>query len=190
MKRLWLAVLLVVLLGGCSDRPPFKATDLSGAGFGRDFRLVDHQGRVRTLADFRGKVVLLNFGYTHCPDICPTTLAGLAAAMERLGAQARQVQVLFVTLDPARDTPALLAGYLPFFHPDFLGLSGDEAATATVARNFRVLYQKQHTGSQAGYSVDHSTGIYAFDPQGRLRLFIAYRSSVDDIVHDARLLMR
>ena len=191
MKRglMWLVVLII--LGGCPvPVEPFKASDVSGAAFGRDFRLLDHTGRMRTLKDFRGKVVLLSFGYTHCPDICPTTLTELAAVMARLGAQAQNVQVLFVTLDPARDTPALLARYLPFFYPDFLGLSSDETTTAATAREFRVLYQKQDYGSQAGYSLDHSTGIYAFDRQGRLRLFIAYESGVDDIVHDVRLLLR
>lgn len=191
----WLLVgLLALLLGGCADRQapaePFLAADVSGAGFGRDFHLFDHHGRPRTLRDFRGKVVLLSFGYTNCPDICPTTLASLAVAMERLGASAEKVQVLFATLDPARDTPALLAKYVPFFHPRFLGLYGDEAAIAATAREFRVTYQKQETGSKAGYSLDHSAGVYAFDPEGRLRLFIGYGTGADDIAHDVRLLLK
>lgn len=190
----WVLGLLLALALGCTDKgapsgPAYRASDVSGAGFGRDFRLADHNGRTRTLNDFRGKVVLLSFGYTHCPDVCPTTLAELAGLMERLGSDAQRVQVLFVTLDPERDTPAQLARYVPFFHPGFLGLRGDLAATTATAGEFRVAYQKQDIGSAAGYSVDHSTGIYAFDPAGRLRLFIDYNSPLEDVVHDVRLLL-
>ncbi len=190
----WVLGLLIALGLGCTDRggpsgPAYRASDVSGAAFGRDFRLADHNGRIRTLGDFRGKVVLLSFGYTRCPDVCPTTLAELAGLMGRLGGEAERVQVLFVTLDPERDTPAQLAKYIPFFHPGFLGLRGDAAATAATAGEFRVAYQKQDTGSAAGYSLDHSTGIYAFDPDGRLRLRIDYNSPLDDVVHDVRLLL-
>ncbi|MEN6585288.1 MAG: SCO family protein [Sulfuricella sp.] len=189
----WLAILLVIWLAGCLDTRTeelqFRGTDIAGAAAGRDFHLTDQNGRMRSLADFRGKVVLLTFGYTHCPDICPTTLASLAAVVRSLGEEGKRVQVLFVTLDPARDKPALLARYMPFFNPDFLGLYGDDAATAAAAKAFGVFYQKQYTGSASGYTLDHSAGIYAFDPQGRLRLHMAYDSSAKDIAHDVRLLM-
>lgn len=185
--------LLVALLAACSDArtaaPQFRGTDIGGAAFGRDFHLADQNGRMRSLGDFRGKVVLLTFGYTHCPDICPTTLANLAAAVGRLGEEGKRVQVLFVTLDPARDKPALLARYMPFFNRDFLALYGDDSATAAAAGEFHVYYQKQDLGSAAGYTLDHSAGVFAFDPEGRLRLHIVYDSSVDDIVHDVRLLL-
>ncbi|BCB27488.1 photosynthetic protein synthase I [Sulfurimicrobium lacus] len=188
----WLAILLVIWLAGCLNRtevPQFRGTDIGGAAFARDFHLADQNGRMRSLGDFRGKVVLLTFGYTHCPDVCPTTLANLAAAVASLGEKGKQVQVLFVTLDPARDKPALLAQYMPFFNRDFLALYGDERETSAAAAEFHVYYQKQDLGSAAGYALDHSAGIFAFDPAGRLRLHIAYDSNVDDIVHDVRLLM-
>lgn len=184
----------VFLLTGCADKlppaEPFRASDISGAQFGRDFGLVDHRGQPQRLENFRGKAVLLTFGYTHCPDICPTTLATLSAMMDKLGKEAERVQVLFVTLDPARDKPALLAGFVPFFHPRFLGLYGDEAATAATAGEFNVIYAKQDYGSAGGYSLDHSTGIYGYDPAGKLRVFIDHGSSVEDIAHDVRLLLR
>lgn len=188
---LWL---IALLLSACTDKPgvveSFKAADVSGAGFGRDFRLADTAGRIRTLKDFRGKVVLLSFGYTHCPDVCPTTLSQLAGVMGRLGNDGRRVQVLFVTLDPLRDTPEMLGRYLPYFHPAFVGLWGDEKTIAATAREFRVFYQKQDIGSRAGYALDHTAGIYAFDPTGRLRLFMGYEAPVEEIVHDVRLLLR
>lgn len=185
---------LTLLLAACTSKPAaveaFKAADVSSAGFGRDFSLSDSRGRMRTLKDFRGKVVLLSFGYTHCPDVCPTTLAQLADVMDRLGRDAQRVQVLFVTLDPLRDTPEKLGSYLPFFNPTFIGLWGDETSIAAVAREFHVFYQKRDIGSRSGYVLDHTAGIYAFDSAGRLRLFMGYDSPVNDIVHDVRLLLR
>lgn len=192
-RNWWLVGVMVLLIAGCSNEravdDSFKATDISGAGFGRDFHLTDHNGKSRSLGDFRGKVVLLTFGYTHCPDICPTTLANLAAVAASLGKQESQVQVLFVTLDPDRDKPALLASYLPFYRPGFLGLWGDEAATAAVARAFGVYYQKRDFGSAAGYSLDHTSGIFAFDQAGNLRLFMGHDFPPRDIVHEVRLLL-
>lgn len=186
--RLLLALIGIVLLGACS-REPFMNTDVSGAAYGRDFRLADHNGTTRTLADFKGKVVLLFFGYTHCPDVCPTTLAEAAAAMRELGPQADRVQVLFVTVDPLRDTPALLARYVPSFHPTFLGLHGDEQQIAKTARDFKVFSQKTPGASAENYLIDHSAGTFIFDPEGRLRLYHGYGKGAAFLVHDIRLLL-
>ena len=163
-------------------------TDVTGAKFGRDFALTDHDGRPRILADFRGKVVALFFGFTRCPDVCPTTLAELAAVMNQLGADAGGVQVLFVTLDPERDTPALLKQYVPAMHPAFLGLYGDAEAIARTAKEFKVYYQKQ-PASGGGYSVDHTAGTYLFDRKGRLRVFAPYGQDQAALMHDLRLLL-
>ena len=187
--RRCVALLLIAVLAACgAGRPAFQASDISGSSFGRDFELKDPQGRTRTLADFRGKAVVLFFGYTQCPDVCPTTLAALAEAMKRLGADADRVQVLFVTVDPERDTPALLAQYVPAFDPRFIGLYGDADATARTAKEFKVLYQKV-AGPTGNYTMDHSAGTYVFDPQGRLRLYVSNGQGPDVFVHDLRELL-
>lgn len=189
--RLALIALLVTLgLAGCGkSKPVFQGTDVTGVDWGRDFRLTDHTGRPRSLADFRGKVVVMFFGYTHCPDVCPTTLGDMAQVMKVLGPDAERVQVLFVTLDPARDTPQLLAQYVPAFHPRFLGLYGDEATTRKVAADFKVFYQKQAGAGPDSYTLDHGANTFVFDPQGRLRLLFGYGSGVDPMVHDIKQLL-
>ena len=184
------AVLAVAALAGCGpSAPTFLASDVTGTSFGRDFELVDHQGQRRTLADFRGKVVVLFFGYTHCPDVCPTTLAELAEAMKQLGPDARRVQVLFVTVDPDRDSQELLAKYVPAFDPTFLGLRGDADATARTTKEFKLIVQKQPGATPESYTVDHSAGTFVFDPQGRLRLYASYGQGTDVFVHDIRALL-
>jgi protein SCO1/2 len=191
IRALVAAVALCALAAGCgSDGPRFRATDVTGASFGRDFALTDHTGKPRTLADFRGKAVVIFFGFTQCPDACPTTMATLAAAMKELGPDADRVQVLFVTVDPARDTPQLLAQYVPAFDPRFLGLVGDDAATERVAKEFKVIYQKQPGKTPSSYTVDHSTGTYVFDPQGRLRLYVSHGQGPDVFAHDLRELLK
>lgn len=188
-----LALLLVAaLLSGCGGRgtkPEFKLTDITGADFGRELSLTDHNGKPRTLADFRGKVVVIFFGFTHCPDACPTTLAELAQVAKELGDEARKMQVLFVTVDPERDTPEVLKRYVPSFDPGFLGLYGDAEATARAAKEFKIYYQKQPL-PDGGYSVDHSAGTYILDPQGRLRLFARYGAGAPALLHDIRLLLK
>jgi protein SCO1 len=185
------AALLTVVVAACSpEGPRFQASDVTGVGFGHDFKLTDHNGKPRTLADFRGKVVVMFFGYTQCPDVCPTTLSDLAATLQKLGADGNRVQVLFVTIDPERDTPELLSHYVPAFNPTFLGLYGDAAATAATAREFKILYQKQPGSTPGSYSMDHSAGTFIFDPQGRLRLFVSHGQGPDVLVHDIRELLR
>ncbi len=173
MKRSAFLVCAALLFAACSSSgPSFRNTDITGAPYGRDFSLTDHQGRHESLADFRGKAVIVFFGYTYCPDVCPTTLLEIKQALQQLGEDARRVQVLFVTLDPERDTPQMLARYVPAFDPDFLGLYGDLEQTAKVAKEFKVFYQKVPGKSPDSYTLDHTSGIYVFDPQGRLRLFV------------------
>lgn len=185
-----LVLLLVVFLAGCEKTKlpsPFHASDISAMFTEADFRLTDHNGKARTLKDFRGKTVALFFGYTHCPDVCPTTLADLAQAMRLLGNDADRVQVLFVTVDPERDTPELMAQYVPAFHPSFLGLYGDAQATTQAAKAFYVGYQKQPTSS--GYNVDHSLGTFLVDPQGRVRLRAPHAQRAEWFADDIRLLL-
>ena len=178
-------------LAGCApDGPKFMASDVTGTTFGRDFALTDHTGKARTLADFRGKAVVLFFGYTQCPDVCPTTLAELAEAMKRLGPDADRVQVLFATVDPERDTADLLSKYVPAFDPHFLGLYGDAAATERTAKEFKILYQKQPGRTPGSYTVDHSAGTFVFDPQGKLRLYVSYGQGPAVFAHDIRELLR
>jgi len=161
----------------------FKGVDVTRQGYDGDFRLIGHDGKPRTSADFLGKVVVLNFGFTHCPDICPTTLATLASAVHSLGDQAKRVQVLFVTIDPARDTPEVLAKYVTAFEPSFLGLSGDAAAPRQIARNFHVFYQRVADG------FDHSAGSYVIDQKGHTRLFLRQTLSSEDMAYDIRSLL-
>ena len=188
-ERVFLIALFALLSACTSGGPSFKASDVTGSSFGRDFELKDPFGNTRHLADFKGKAVVIFFGYTQCPDVCPTTLAALAEAMKRLGADADRVQVLFVTVDPERDTPQLLAQYVPAFDPRFLGLYGDADATSRTAKEFKVIYQKVPGASPGSYTMDHSAGTYVFDPRGRLRLYVANGQGPDVFVHDLRELL-
>ncbi len=187
-----LLLLLGLLLAGCDSgpaKPAFQLTDLSGADFGRNFQLTDHNGKSRTLDDFKGKVVVVFFGYIFCPDVCPTTMGELAVVMKELGQDAERVQVLFISVDPERDTPELLSKYVPTFHPSFLGLYGDADATLRTAKEFKIFYQKQPMAG-GSYTVDHSAGTYLYDPAGRLRLFSAYGQGAQKLLHDIRLLLQ
>ena len=181
-------MVLATALAGCSAPSAFELTDITGADFGRDIRLTDHTGKARTLAEFKGKVVVVFFGYTHCPDVCPVTLAEMATVARELGKDAQRMQVLFITVDPARDTPEVLAKYVPAFDPTFLGLYGDADATLRTAKEFKV-YFNQQPPSAGSYSVDHSAGTYIYDPAGRLRLFASYGQGAPKLLHDIRLLL-
>jgi protein SCO1/2 len=168
----------------------FRTNDITEAGFAApSFKLMDHSGRIRTLADFKGKVVVIAFGFTSCPDVCPTTLAAFASVVQALGKDAQRVQVLFMTLDPERDTAPLLSAYVPAFHPSFIGLRGSADQTRKTARDFRVFYRKVETGAGGNYTIDHSTHSYVFGPDGRLRLFLRMGVPTADIEHDLKLLL-
>ncbi|MBI3526290.1 MAG: SCO family protein [Betaproteobacteria bacterium] len=191
MRRLITLFVAVAALFGCSQPSHFVSTDITGAAFGREFTapFTDHTGQPRRLADFKGKVVMLFFGYTQCPDVCPTTLASMAEVMKLLGSDAARVQVLFITVDPERDTRQLLAAYVPQFNPSFIGLYADPATTAATALEFKVFYQKQAGSTPNTYTVDHSANSYIYDPQGRLRLYVKYAEPPASIAADIKLLL-
>jgi protein SCO1/2 len=189
--RLVAALLGTLLAVGCGkEAASFRASDVTGASFGRDFALIDHHGQMRRLADFKGKVVVVFFGFTHCPDFCPTTLAELAAARRQLGPQAERVQVLLVTVDPERDTPQVLSRYVTEFDPSFIGLTGSPEQIAAVTREFKVVAQKVKGNTPDSYSVDHSAGSYVFDPQGVLRLYVSYGQGAEVFAHDIAELLK
>jgi len=182
----------VLALSACSDKAKqvtFNNTDLTGLAYAKEFSLHDHNGKLRTLADFKGKAVVVFFGFTQCPDVCPTTMMEMSNVMKALGPDADRVQVLFVTVDPERDTAALLAQYVPAFDPRFLGLRGDLAETEKVAKEFKVFYQKVPGKTPGSYTVDHTAGSYVFDPQGRIRLFIRHGQGIEPIVQDLKTLL-
>lgn len=189
LRALALLIAGVTLIACSPEGPKFKSSDVTGASFARDFTLTDHTGAIRTLADYRGKAVVVFFGFTQCPDVCPTTLATLAETMRRLGSDADRVAVLFVTVDPERDTADLLAQYVPAFDPRFVGLSGDAAAIERTAKEFKVLYQKQPGKAPGSYSMDHSAHTFVFDPQGRVRLLMSHGQGPDIFTHDLRALL-
>lgn len=176
-------------LAGCGRQSGFRAIDITGADFAKGFELTDHRGRRTRLEDFSGKLLLVFFGYTQCPDVCPTTMAEMAEVMRRLGPLAEQVRVAFITVDPERDTQDLLSHYVPAFHPDFIGLWGDAEATARTARAFRVVYQKVPGKTPGSYTVDHSAGSFVFDRRSRVRLMIRHGSQAEAIEADLRRLL-
>ena len=178
----------LLLAAGCDSSPKFKSTDVTGADYGKAIDLTDHNGKPRHLEDFRGKAVVVFFGFTHCPDVCPTTLAEMAQVVKQLGPDGDRVQLLFVTVDPERDTREALAKYVTAFDPRFLGLYGDLDATRRVAKDFKIYFEKRKTGDT--YSVDHSAQSYVIDPQGRLRLLVKHDRIAADLPDDLRVLLK
>lgn len=196
MKKLLTAMMLsaAVLLAGCDKlatrTPAFVNTDITGLDYAKGFSLTDHTGKPRTLQDFRGKLVVVFFGYTQCPDVCPTTMAKMATVMKELGPASKDVQVLFITLDPERDTQELLNAYVPAFHPSFIGLRGDAEATARTAKEFKLFYTKTPSGDDPkNYTVDHMTASYVFDREGRVRLLVRHEAEPGAIASDLRQLL-
>lgn len=180
-------------LTACKQSQPkasFNAIDLTGSKeYAQDFAMPDQNGQRRTMADFQGKVTLLFFGYTQCPDVCPTTLSDLAAVKQKLGAKGDKLQVVFVSVDPARDTPEMLKSYIANFDPSFLALRGSDEELAKMAKDFKIYYKKVDGQTSASYTMDHTAGDYIFDPQGRLRLYSRYGTPVDTLAKDIELLI-
>lgn len=183
---------MAIALTACGPKPSFKNIDITGGtAFGKDFSLLDPDGKMRTLADFKGKVVVMFFGYTQCPDVCPTTLTEMQQVMTLMGPQADKVQVLFVTVDPERDTAAILKQYVPAFDPRFLGLRpADPAALERVTKDFKIYYKKVPGSSPGSYTIDHTAGSYAFDPEGHLRLYIKHAQGPETLAQDLKELLK
>ena len=191
LTRLCLGLLLVGLLAAC-DRPQkeaFKAVDITGAEYARELSLSDADGKRRSLADFKGKVTLVFFGYTQCPDVCPTTLAELAAVKRELGKDGERLQGVFVSVDPQRDTPQVLKAYVGAFDPEFVALRGSDDETQAAARHFKVFFARVPGKTEGSYTMDHTAGTYVFDAQGRVRLFVRYGSGAEALRHDLKLLL-
>ena len=201
-RLFWLALVLLGLVacdrsgpsaGSTAATPKaavsFKGVDITGAEYARQFTLTDQLGAQRSLAEFKGKVVAVFFGYTHCPDVCPTTMAELAAVKRALGADGARLQAVFVTVDPDRDTAAVLKPYMENFDPSFVALRGTAEQTTAVAKEFKVFYAKVPGQTADNYSVDHTAGTYIFDPEGRVRLFSRNGSGVDALKYDIQALL-
>lgn len=184
-------VLLSTLLLACqpSSSTGFIGTDLTGTQFGKPLSLTDHTGQLRTMSDFKGKVVVMFFGYTHCPDVCPTTMSDLKKTMQLLGEKSNDVQVLFVTVDPARDTQEVLAQFVPGFDSRFIGLRGTEAEVAANLSEYKVYAAKVSEPGKSGYTMDHSAGLYVFDKTGSPRIYLGYGEKPENIAHDLQLLL-
>lgn len=189
--KLWLLGFVAAwALIACSNPPPFKAKPIPDSPTAPTFTLTDQYGTQRSLNDFKGKVVSLFFGFTHCPDICPTHLARQAEVMRQLGPQAEQVAVLFVTLDPERDTPAALKNYMDAFDPRFIALTGSTEQTSNVAKQYKIFWQKTALPDSALiYTIDHTTNSFVIDPKGRLRLTVPHEMPAADVAHDLKLMI-
>jgi protein SCO1/2 len=178
-------------LMACTDsKPKFAAVDITGADYAKDFQLTDHNGKPRSIQDFKGKVVVVFFGYTQCPDVCPTSMAELAQVKQQLGADGDKLQGLFVSVDPERDTPEVLKAYMTNFDPTFLALTAPPDKLAAVAKDFKVYYKKVDGKTATSYTMDHSAGSYVYDTQGRLRLYARYGSGAQALATDIQQLLK
>ena len=179
------------IITACSEKKPsFSGIDLTGADYAKDFALTDHNGQLRTLKDFAGKVVVMFFGYVQCPEVCPTSMAELAEVKRLLGKDGERVQGLFVTVDPARDTPEVLKGYMAAFDPTFLALYTTPEKLAVLAKDYKVYYKKVEGPTPTSYSMDHSAGSYVYDTRGQLRLYSRYGSGAAVLTADIKLLLQ
>jgi protein SCO1/2 len=181
----------LLALAGCAprDKPQFKSVDITGADYARDFALPDADGRMRSIKDFAGKAVVVFFGYTQCPDVCPTTLQEIAEAKKLLGPEGDKVQGIFITVDPARDQPELLKAYVANFGPDMVALRGNAEQTAAVAKDYKVYYKRVEGKTPGSYFMEHTAASYVYDPQGKLRLYTRYGSGAQALADDLKLLL-
>jgi len=179
------------LVSGCSEaKPQFTSIDITGADYAKDFALADHNGQMRSIKDFAGKVVVIFFGFTQCPDVCPTSMAELAEIKKMLGADGERLQGLFVSLDPERDTPEVLKAYMANFDPGFLALRPEPDKLPQLAKDFKIFYKKVEGKTPGSYTLDHSAGSYVFDPQGRVRLYSRYGTGAPALAADLKLLLK
>ena len=190
LRRSALLSLSALLVACGENKPQFSSVDLTGADYAKDFQLPDQDGKVRSLKDFQGKVVVLFFGYTQCPDVCPTTMTELAQVKKELGAEGDKLQVLFVTVDPERDTPQVLKGYMANFDPSFIALRGTPEQLAAMAKDFKVFYKKTEGKTPTSYSMDHSAASYVYDTKGQLRLYTRFGSGAQALASDIKLLLK
>ena len=190
-RRFLLSVLAVFVLAACSpEKPKFNGIDITGADYAKGIDLTDHNGQTRSLSDFKGKVVVVFFGYTQCPDVCPTTMTELVEVKRLLGADGDKLQGVFVTVDPARDTPELLKAYMTNFDPTFVAFIPTVDQLAVVAKDFKIYYKKQEGKTAASYTMDHSAGSYVFDTQGNVRLYSRYGSGAQVLAQDIQTLLK
>ena len=190
MLKLLAAGSTLALAGCMKATQSFNAVDITGADYAKDFSLKDASGATRTLADFKGKVVVLFFGYAQCPDVCPTTMTEMAQVKQQLGADADKLQVVFITVDPERDTPDVMKAYMGAFDPAFVALIPTTEQLTAVAKDFKVYYKKVEGKTPTSYSMDHSAASYVYDPQGRLRLYSRYGTGVAPMVADVKTLLQ
>ena len=194
LKRLAILGLFAAAMGlmsACSDKKPgFAAIDVTGADYARDFSLTDHNGQTRTIRDFSGKVVVLFFGYTQCPDVCPTSMAELAEIKKLLGKDGDRLQGLFISVDPQRDTPEVLKAYMTNFDPSFLALYATPDKLMALAKDYKVYFKKVDGQTPTSYTMDHSAGSYVYDTQGKLRLYTRYGTGVTPLLADIKLLLQ
>lgn len=188
--RLWLvfAVAASLVVAACSPAA-FQSVDITGANYAQGFSLTDTEGKTRTLSDFKGKVVVVFFGFAQCPDVCPTTLADMAEVRKRLGKDGERVQVVFITVDPARDTPQVLGAYMRNFDPSFVALTGTAEQIEKTTKDFKVFFAKVPGKTEGSYTIDHTAGSFVFDPQGRVRLFIRHGGGAEAMASDLKLLL-
>lgn len=194
MRKLMILLCCALALVACDGKPPapkasFVSTDVTGLDFGKGFELTDHTGHTRTLDDYKGKVVAVFFGYTQCPDVCPTTMAEMAQVKQLLGPDGDKLQVLFITVDPERDTQELLASFVPAFDASFVGLRGNVQQTEKFEKDFKIFAQKVAGKDGQSYTIDHTAGTYLFDPQGRIRLFVKHGQPPSELLKDVRSLL-
>ena len=186
-----LSVLGAGLVSACSDpKPAFHGVDVTGADYAKDLPLVDHNGQKRSIKDFAGKVVIVFFGYTQCPDVCPTSMAELVEVKKLLGKDGDRLQAIFVTVDPARDTAEMLKAYMANFDPSFVALIPTADQLPAIAKDFKVYFKRVDGKTPTSYTMDHSAGSYTYDPQGRLRLYNRYNSGAPALAADVQLLLK